>query len=162
MGSHLSPPADPVRIVRVSAVDDDTLTLLHEYYEAIQVVQRDTPEAIQALLATLDSGIWLAYLGAEPVGCVVLRSLPAIPAAAECKRLYVRPSARGRHIADRLLDAQENYARSRGLHWIYLDSHDGLQAALALYGRRGYSPCERYNNNPQATIFMRKSLQPSG
>jgi hypothetical protein len=33
-----------------------------------------------------------------------------------------------------------------------------LQAAIAFYERHGYLRCDRYNDNPQATIFMRKRL----
>jgi ribosomal protein S18 acetylase RimI-like enzyme len=76
----------------------------------------------------------------------------------ECKRLYVKPWARGRGIADKLLDAQEMHAHKEGLEWIYLDSYDDLKTAIALYERRGYERCERYNDNPQATVFMRKKI----
>ncbi len=102
--------------------------------------------------------MWLASLGDQVVGCVVLRRLPSVPLAAECKRLYVKPAARGKRIATMLLDAQEEYAREQGLDWIYLDSYDDLKAAIALYEQRGYVRCDRYNDNPQATLFMRKRL----
>jgi GNAT superfamily N-acetyltransferase len=123
------------------------------------VVQRDKPESLQKLIDAPASGLWLAYLGDEVVGCVVLRKLPSIPKAGECKRMYVKPSARGRHIADMLLDAQEDFARKAGLVWIYLDTYDDLKHAIAIYERRGYQRCERYNDNPQATLFMRKSIR---
>jgi DNA-binding MarR family transcriptional regulator/N-acetylglutamate synthase-like GNAT family acetyltransferase len=147
-----------VRIVRLTAANDDALAILQEYYEAVHVVQRDNPGSIQKIIDTPCSGIWLAYLADEIVGCVVLRKLAAIPLASECKRLYVRPSARGNRIADKLLDAQEAFARSQGVEWIYLDSYDDLKTAIALYERRGYQRCERYNDNPQATLFMRKHI----
>jgi ribosomal protein S18 acetylase RimI-like enzyme len=70
----------------------------------------------------------------------------------------VKPSARGRGIAGKLLDALEEYARNQGVEWIYLDSYDDLKAAIALYGKRGYDRCDRYNDNPQATLFMRKQI----
>ena len=41
-----------------------------------------------------------------------------------------------------------------------LDSKDDLRVALAFYERAGYQRCERYNNNPQATVFMKKCLSP--
>ena len=82
----------------------------------------------------------------------------SIVSAGECKRLYVRPHARGKRIADKLLDAQEEFARSQGIEWIYLDSFDDLKTAIALYERRGFERCARYNDNPQATLFMRKRL----
>ncbi len=56
------------------------------------------------------------------------------------------------------MDAVENFARDKGLKWVYLDSHDGLKAAISLYRKRGYVQCKRYNDNPQATIFLRKNL----
>jgi GNAT superfamily N-acetyltransferase len=147
-----------IRIVRLSKSNADAIRLLREYYLAVNVVQRDTPKAIEKIIAAPCSGMWLAYLGAKAVGCVVLRKLGSIPSSGECKRLYVQPAARGHHIADRLLDAQEDFARSAGLQWIYLDSYDDLKAAIALYRKRGYVSCERYNDNPQATVFLRKHI----
>jgi DNA-binding MarR family transcriptional regulator/GNAT superfamily N-acetyltransferase len=153
------PKGRAVRIVRLERSNDDVLRLLQEYYEAVHVVQRDTPAAIQKIIDDPGSGVWLAYLEDEAVGCVVLRRLGSIKFAAECKRLYVRPSARGNRIAEKLLDAQEEFARSKGLRWIYLDSYDDLKVAIALYRKRGYVACERYNDNPQATVFLRKNLE---
>lgn len=151
---------DPLRIVRLSRSNEDAIQLLEEYYAAIRVVQTDPPEAIQTIIETPGSGIWLAYLDEQAVGCVVLRRLTAIADAGECKRLYVRPAARGRGIAGRLLEEQERFAREQGLRWIYLDSYDDLKDAIALYRKRGYSFCERYNDNPQATVFLRKRVVP--
>jgi ribosomal protein S18 acetylase RimI-like enzyme len=131
---------------------------LHEYYEAINVVVRDTDEYIAEICEDPNSGVWLAYKDDEPVGCVVLRPLPTLEKAAECKRLYVQPSARGLRIADKLMDALEAFATSIHLDWIYLDSKDDLKAAIALYRNRGYEDCARYNDNPQATVFLRKRL----
>ena len=37
-------------------------------------------------------------------------------------------------------------------------STDAMQAARRLYERNGYERCERYNRNPQATVFMSKRL----
>ncbi len=147
-----------VRIVRLAKGNSDALRLLKEYYEAINVVQRDSPEVVREIIDAGSSGMWLAYIKDEAVGCVVLRALEFVPFAGECKRLYVQPHFRGHGIATALLDAQEEYARREGLQWIYLDSHDGLRAAISLYRKRGYVPCERYNDNPQATVFLRKRI----
>jgi DNA-binding MarR family transcriptional regulator/N-acetylglutamate synthase-like GNAT family acetyltransferase len=147
-----------VRIEHLTATHADALAILQDYYEAVHVVQRDGPGSIQRIVQEPASGMWLAYLADEVVGCVVLRRLASVPHASECKRLYVRPAARGKHIAGRLLDTLEEFARGQGVEWIYLDTHDGLKAAIALYERRGYQECERYNDNPQATLFMRKKI----
>jgi GNAT superfamily N-acetyltransferase len=136
--------------------------LLNEYYETVGVVKRDTPAAIVDYLSDEASGLWIAYVDEVPAGCVVLRPLPTVEAATECKRLYVRPQFRGRGIADALLDAMEKYALKKATDWVYLDSKDDLKDALRIYIRRGYQPCERYNDNPQATVFLRKKLRESG
>ncbi|MGA7106492.1 MAG: helix-turn-helix domain-containing GNAT family N-acetyltransferase [Terracidiphilus sp.] len=149
-----------VRIVRLTAVQDVALAILQEYFEAVQVVQRDKPGDLRKLMMEPASGMWVAYLDDAVVGCVVLRRLRSIPHASECKRLYVKPVARGNGIADLLLDAQEDFARGHGIDWIYLDTYDDLKAAIALYERRGYARCARYNDNPQATLFMRKRIVP--
>ncbi len=148
----------PVRIERLSASSREALAILREYYEAVHVVQRDTPASVEKILSARSSAMWLAHISDEVVGCVVLRQLASIPRAGECKRLYVRPSARGMRVADKLMDALEAFARDEGLEWIYLDTYDDLKAAIALYERRGYERCERYNDNPQATLFMRKRI----
>jgi DNA-binding MarR family transcriptional regulator/GNAT superfamily N-acetyltransferase len=145
-----------VRIIRLSKMDDDVLRLINEYYEAIHVAQRDTPASIRKIIRDKKSGVWLAYLNNQAVGCVVLKALPSMSSAAECKRLYVQPQARGHGLANGMLDALEIFAHDTGLTWIYLDSFDALKAAVALYKKRGYLPCDRYNDNPQATIFLRK------
>ncbi|MES2221451.1 MAG: helix-turn-helix domain-containing GNAT family N-acetyltransferase [Acidobacteriota bacterium] len=150
--------AHGVRVVRLSKSNADAVRLVQEYYEAIRVVQRDPPGAIQKIIDDPYSGVWLAHIGEKAVGCVVLRKLTSIPGAAECKRLYVQPTARGQGVADKLMDALENFAREIGLWWVYLDSHDGLKAAIGLYRKRGYGSCKRYNDNPQATVFMRKHV----
>ena len=155
------PASQEIRIVRLSAAPCEALEIVEEYYEAVHVVQRDDAEALRALLAEPASGMWLAYIGEQVAGCVVLRRLNSIPRAGECKRLFVKPAARGRGIATLLLDALEEHARSRQLDWIYLDTYDDLKEAITLYERRGYERCERYNDNPQATLFMRKNLRGS-
>ena len=145
-------------IVRLIEPSEAALAILNEYYDAINVVQRDNPAALNRIFDSSQSGMWLACLGTEPVGCVVLRQLANMPGTGECKRLYVKPVARGKGIADKLMDALEQFACDAGLDWIYLDSYDDLKSAIALYERRGYSRCDPYNDNSQATLFMRKRL----
>jgi ribosomal protein S18 acetylase RimI-like enzyme len=93
-------------------------------------------------------------------GCIALRPLRTREQAGEIKRLYVRPEFRGSGAALALLVALEQYAQASGYEWLYLDSKDDLKAALRFYDRHGYEPCERYNHNQQATVFLRKALHP--
>jgi ribosomal protein S18 acetylase RimI-like enzyme len=152
-------PSSAVRIVRATASQAvHARQLLNEYYRELTIVQKDTEDAIQDFLSRSDSALWIAYVNTVPAGCVALRPLSKPRSAAECKRLYVRARFRGQGIADALMDALEESAMKNGLSWIYLDTKDDLNAAITLYRRRGYMDCKRYNDNPQATIFLRKAL----
>jgi DNA-binding MarR family transcriptional regulator/GNAT superfamily N-acetyltransferase len=154
----LATPSNEIRLARLTGVSHEAVQILEEYYEAVHVLKRDDAAALQSGLEEPASGLWLASIGDKVAGCVVLRRLSSIPHAGECKRLYVRPAFRGRRIATLLLDALEEHARDHQLQWIYLDSYDDLKPAVSLYKQRGYQLCNRYNDNPQATLFMRKHL----
>jgi GNAT superfamily N-acetyltransferase len=99
-----------------------------------------------------------AFANATPAGCVMLRLLQQIPQAAEVKRLYVRRAFRNLGLAHALMQAAEDHARREGHHWLYLDTKDDLHDAIRFYLSTGYTHCPRYNDNPQATIFLRKRL----
>ena len=144
------------RVARHQA--DAAFALIEEYYEAVGVLVRDDRAALEHYLSTPDSPIWIAFVDSAPAGCVMLRPLPQIPHAAEVKRLYVRPAFRGLRLAYALMQAVEEHARAAGLQWLYLDTKDDLHAAIHFYLGTGYQPCPRYNDNPQATLFLRKQL----
>ncbi len=152
-------PEYALEIRRATAADLEVATeLIDEYCAAIQVQIRDTPGNILDYLRMPRSGIWLAFASGVAAGVVVLREISEDPNAGEMKRLYVRPRYRKQGIGSALIAAVERFGREHNLEWLYLDTKDDLQPALALYQRAGYEPCGRYNNNPQATIFLRKRL----
>jgi GNAT superfamily N-acetyltransferase len=146
--------------IRRAALSDARMaySIVSEYYEAARVLLRDDPASFSQQYFEPGTGIWLALHDGQPVGSIALRKL--LPGAAEIKRMYVRPEWRGQGISLRLLRAAEGFARETGYRWIYLDTSDEMTAARRLYERQGYRPCPRYNQNPQATIFMRKRLAP--
>lgn len=132
--------------------------IVDEYNRALEIAVRDDAAAFATYLDG-PGGLWLAEDAGEVVGCVALRPLAELgPRAAEVKRLYVRPDRRGAGIAAALMDALEAAARAGGYEALYLDTKDDLRAAIAFYERRGYERIPRYNDNPQATIFMRRRL----
>jgi N-acetylglutamate synthase-like GNAT family acetyltransferase len=152
-------PQTAIRIHR-AALDElpAVQQIVDEYCDAIGVLVRDKRSQLEDDFNE-DSGIWLASDANNTIGCVVLRALPSRPEACEVKRLYVRRLYRGKQVADALMDALEAYAVRRGYRTAYLDTKDDLLAAIRFYERRGYRACERYNDNPQATIFMRRQLR---
>jgi putative acetyltransferase len=140
---------------------EEAVRLIEEYQDAVGVVVRDDRDTIAATLQAEDKAIWLAYVDSEAAGCIAYRDLKHPAGAGEVKRLYVRPMFRGQGLAARLLEAVENFAVQKSTSVLYLDSKDDLMAAIHFYRAAGYQPCERYNDNPQATIFMKKELEPS-
>ena len=144
----------------------EAFDVIEKYCNEIDVTVRDSRADLKRYLTMEWSGIWLAWtddpndvkMPHSAIGCILLRPLTQIKNAGEIKRLYVRPRYRGLGIANALLLALENYAAANRIGWLYLDSKHDLQAAIRFYERSGYQRCERYNDNPQATIFMRKQL----
>ena len=142
--------------------------LIDEYYAEIGVVVRDSHAELEHYRTAKQSGIWLAWVdghdgleisrGRIAIGCILLRPLPQLEHAGEIKRLYVRQAYRGTGVAQAMLLALEDYAAAQGIGSLYLDTKQDLKAAIQFYERSGYGHCERYNDNPQATIFMRKQL----
>ena len=146
--------------VRKATWDDESAVraIIEEYEDAYNVLQRDHAAAIRAYLDG-PGGAWLACEGDRVAGCVALRRLPSAQTGAyEVKRLYVRPQYRGRRIADALMDALEAFARASGYLALYLDSRADFRAAIALYERRGYEHVPPFNDNAEASVFMRLAL----
>jgi GNAT superfamily N-acetyltransferase len=150
-----------VRSVKATENNIDVVfELVEEFYDYVNVQVRDDRETIKHhyLEGGQHCGIWIAFVDDVPAGCVILRPLENISEAGEVKRMYVRDSFRGKGVAQALMTALEEYAMDVGLKTVYLDTKDDLKAAIRFYEQSGYMRCERYNENPQATIFMKKAL----
>lgn len=87
-------------------------------------------------------GLWLAWDGAEAVGCVALHALA--PEIAEVKRMYVRPASRGQGIARGLGERVIAEARLRGYGRLRLGTLTTMLAAQNLYTSLGFQPIPAY------------------
>ena len=99
------------------------------------------------------------------VGCGALR--PLEDGAAELKRMYVVPSARGRGIARSVLAALEAAARERGWTALRLETGPRQPEAVALYSRSGYRPIGPfgpYAGSAEAadSLFFERVLEAGG
>ena len=79
-------------------------------------------------------------------------------ATAELKRMWVHPDWRGAGLGSRLLRHLEDDAARAGHRTVRLDTNGSLAEAIAMYGRAGYRPIERYNDNPYAQAWFEKAL----
>ena len=68
------------------------------------------------------------------------------------------PDHRGQGLASRLLERLEDEVRKTGRTTVVLDTHSSLTEAITLYERRGYLSTERYNDNPYAKRWFRKTI----
>jgi putative acetyltransferase len=79
---------------------------------------------------------------------------------AELKAMWVIPEARGLGVSGRILAALEARARSKGLLTLRLETGVKNHAALGLYARTGFTPCDPfgdYRADP-LSVFMEKDL----
>jgi GNAT superfamily N-acetyltransferase len=99
----------------------------------------------------------------EALGCGALRALAVD--AAEVKRMYVAPAARGRGVAKALLAELEDVARRRGWTTLRLETGPRQPEAIGLYTRAGYRPIAAfgaYVDAPDAedSLFFERHLDP--
>jgi putative acetyltransferase len=84
------------------------------------------------------------------LGCGGLRLLE--PGAAEIKRMYVVPAARGSGVAVAILHALEDAGRDLGLNTLKLETGHGQPDAMRFYEREGYSRIENFGSYVGADI----------
>ncbi|RYE39829.1 MAG: GNAT family N-acetyltransferase [Sphingobacteriales bacterium] len=78
----------------------------------------------------------------------------------EVKRMYLRPEARGRGVAQQIMIALETRAYESGCRKIMLETGPYQPEALAFYSRQGYVRCGPFGGYPDhpLSVFMCKSL----
>lgn len=105
----------------------------------------------------------IATVDGAPVGCGGLRRIADDDGPRfEVKHVFVEPEARGHGVATAIMDAVEEAARALGAASIVLDTNDSLVAAGAMYRSRGYARVAPFNDNPNATAWYRKPVDPAG
>jgi putative acetyltransferase len=94
------------------------------------------------------------FVEGRPVACGAVQ--PLDDGVGEIKRMYVRPTYRGRGYGRLILAALEELALERGFHTLRLETGRGLAPALRLYRGAGYRPIPRYGDyvgNPLSMCF---------
>lgn len=101
--------------------------------------------------------LFVAVEGERYLGMIALR--PLDESIAEMKRLYVRPAARGRGLARRLIARLCDEGRRLNYTELRLDTLPKMGEAQALYETYGFVDIEPYYETPIAgTRFMGKKI----
>ncbi|SHJ79628.1 Acetyltransferase (GNAT) family protein [Shimia gijangensis] len=106
---------------------------------------RDTVENIDALLPPHGRTLLATDAHGRLLGCGALRTIR--PDAAELKRMYVRPEARGTGLGKRLFEMRMAEARAMGCTRLYADTVKGNREMLRMYEKMGFSYIPRYPEN---------------
>jgi len=106
--------------------------------------------------------IFIAYAGAEAVGCVAL--IPMQDGVYELSKMAVSPHLRGRGLGRRLLQHAIAQARSIGARSLFLGSNTRLKDAVHLYESVGFRHVRPESPPPmpysRADVFMEMPLAP--
>jgi putative acetyltransferase len=86
---------------------------------------------------------FIARLDGEAVGC---GGIAFDDGFAELKRMYVRPTMRGKGVVQALLTRLEQEARARGVKRLTLETGDVLHAAMRVYERWGFTRCAPFGD----------------
>ncbi|MBP6014989.1 MAG: GNAT family N-acetyltransferase [Alphaproteobacteria bacterium] len=105
---------------------------------------------------------FLAKLDGQAVGC---GGIAFDDGYAELKRMYVRPTARGRGVAQAVLERLEAEAKAKGYKRLTLETGDVQHAAIKVYERAGFAVCAPFGeylalppHTIERSIFMAKAI----
>jgi putative acetyltransferase len=134
---------------------DDVRVLFRQYEASLNVSL--CFQGFERELADLPGAYDPILLAADLAGCVAHR--PLLSEIGEMKRLYVRPSHRGKGLGRELAEAVIGIARQKGYRFLRLDTLPQMQEAISLYRRLGFREIEPYCNNPvPGALFMELAL----
>ncbi|OYX57138.1 MAG: PadR family transcriptional regulator [Micrococcales bacterium 32-70-13] len=151
--------------------DEPARFLLDQYFTARAHGFPAGPDAYRRAVPddaefTPPAGVFLLVegenLSGEPadVGCGGVRRIADGPAGPrfEVKHLWVQPHTRRLGYGRALMDELSARARELGAVELVLDTNESLEAAGALYRSLGFYPIEPYNDNPNATTWLGRTL----
>ena len=95
---------------------------------------------------------FVAYDGADPVGCGGLRAIDDLHG--EVKRMYVVPERRGSGVAVALLRRLESDAEARGWQRLVLETGTAQPDAMRFYEREGYTAIPRFGYYVDSEISL--------
>jgi putative acetyltransferase len=149
-----------VSIAVESPLQDDVRVLVSELNAVL--LELTPPEHCHHLtveqMADASTTVWIARDGGLAVACGALKR--HADGVGEVKRMYTRPSHRGRRIGAEIVGHIEAMARKEGLTRLVLETGDRHHAAWMVYERAGFTRCGPVLDYPDVewSVFYDKAL----
>ena len=151
-----------VTIAIETPLQDEVRALVAELNAAL--LELTPPEHCHHLtveqMADEDTTVFVAREDGAAVACGALKRHAG--GVGEVKRMYTRPSHRGRRIGEQIVARIEAMARTEGLNRLVLETGDRHPAAWKVYERSGFVRCGPILDYPDVTwsVFYDKTLAP--
>ena len=132
-----------IKLTRTDSSNSDFISLVRELDADLQI--RDGADhAFFAQFNKIDKiqHVIVAYIGSEAVGCGAIKKYDND--LMEVKRMYVKPSFRGKGIASEVLKDLELWAKSMNYRKCILETGEKQPEAIALYKQSGYQIIPNY------------------
>ena len=141
--------ADAVELVREMAEWAISLSPDTSDAPAFDTLEKETAD-LSAVYVPPKGCFLLAREDGEPVGCVALadRGNDVV----EVKRMYMRPSQRGKGTGYKLTEALVSHARDNGAKRIILDSYHMMTSAHKIYRAIGFKDISAPEGFPEAFV----------
>jgi putative acetyltransferase len=149
-----------VSIAVESPLQDDVRVLVSELNAVL--LELTPPEHCHHLtveqMGDVSTTVWIARDGGLAVACGALKR--HADGVGEVKRMYTRPSHRGRKIGAGIVAKIEAMARKEGLKRLVLETGDRHHAAWTVYERAGFTRCGPVLDYPDVewSVFYDKTL----
>ena len=141
---------------RTSAHLNEIRTIFREYEQFLDVdlCFQGFEEELANLpgkYASPEGALFLAVEDQSVAGCVAVRALEGN--ICEMKRLYTRPSYRGKGLGRQLAERVIMEAENLGYTLMRLDTRESLTSAMALYRSLGFTKTGAYYHNPLQNVI---------
>lgn len=137
-------------------------TLFREYAKTLPIALdfqgfEDELASLPGKYAAPDGCLVIARVEGNVAACIALRRFDAL--TGEIKRLYVRPTYRGRGLAKQLTVRMLEEATRIGYERVVLDTLRSMTPAVSLYRSMGFQEIEAYYPNPFDAVYFEKQLK---
>jgi putative acetyltransferase len=132
-----------IKIVRTNSENPDFRNLIRSL--DLELWSRyETGQAVYDKYNKIENNntVVLVYLNSEAIGCGCIKKYSEN--VAEIKRMYVKPTARGKGIAIMIVDELERWAKELGFTKAVLETGVKQPEAIRLYEKLGYFNTEKY------------------